>query len=96
MFLPPKDNALSLVNPQVKNQEPIPESHEAGTLLDMCSASIKPAGLRDEPAAHVKESRHRPRFPFPSPLTFRLSMRTAEESSTEGPWPVQVPLGVLV
>lgn len=29
-------------------------------------------------------------------MDFRLSMRTAEESSTEGPWPVQVPLGVLV
>lgn len=29
-------------------------------------------------------------------IDFRLSMRTAEESSMEGPWPVQVPLGVLV
>lgn len=28
-------------------------------------------------------------------IDFRLSMRTAEESSMEGPWPVQVPLGVL-
>ena len=31
----------------------------------------------------------------PDPLTFRLSMRTAEESSMDGPWPVQEPLGVL-
>lgn len=31
----------------------------------------------------------------PNPLTFRLSMRTAEESSMDGPWPVQEPLGVL-
>lgn len=28
-------------------------------------------------------------------MDFRLSMRTAEESSTEGPWPAQVPAGVL-
>lgn len=28
-------------------------------------------------------------------IDFRLSMRTAEESSMEGPWPVQVPSGVL-
>lgn len=31
----------------------------------------------------------------PDPLTFRLSMRTAEESSMDGPWPVQEPLEVL-
>lgn len=28
-------------------------------------------------------------------MDFRLSMRTAEESSTEGPWPAQEPAGVL-
>lgn len=28
-------------------------------------------------------------------IDFRLSMRTAEESSMEGPWLVQVPLGVV-
>lgn len=27
-------------------------------------------------------------------MDFRLSMRTAEESSTEGPWPAQVLAGV--
>lgn len=28
-------------------------------------------------------------------IDFRLSMRTAEESSMDGPWPVQEPLGAL-
>lgn len=51
--------------------------------------------LRIRLAIYVNESRDMAYGSCSCPLTFRLSMRTAEESSMEGPWPVQEPLGVL-